>query len=99
MINDQFGKRIYEGNRVVMSIGGQMMCGIVTKIDEGNVVLAGVNGTKARQGKMVVEFDWNLQWNPAMGDRLGGVILSMDQPEVCNADFETPRTKGESSTQ
>ena len=91
MPRDRFGMKIYEGNRVMMSFGDKLLCGIVTKIDDPRVDLVSANGAKPqpRHGHMVVLFDFNFAWNQQSGDVFEPLVLSMDQP-VGKAAHERP---------
>jgi hypothetical protein len=87
-LKDALGTKIYEGNRVAISLGGAIYTGIVKKVEDGGLALVG-NGTQAiRQGEIVLEVQVVLNWVPGP-DRLTNVFLTMNQDTAGKAAFET----------
>ncbi len=93
-MKDALGTKIYEGNRVAISLGGQMYTGIVKKVSDGGLALAGNGQQAVRPGEMVIEVQVVMNWDPRF-DRLNNVFLTMNQDVVGNAAFEMPNAGNE----
>lgn len=93
---DKFGKRIYEGNRLALEIGGKMLCGVVAKIDEGGSPLVAKNGNPmhGRPGALLILVEVQYMFDPRGDGRCNDLILTMDQPNIGKLAFEIPPGTG-----
>ena len=89
-MKDALGTKIYEGNRVAISLGGAIYTGIVKKLEEGGLSLVGNGNQAIRKGEIVLGVDVVLNWMPGP-DRLTNVFLTLNQDVAGNAAFETPQ--------
>ena len=91
MIKDNFGMRIFEGNRVIAEFNGKMVHGIVKSIDDGGPSLEAQR--VIRPGHMVVNVELHFTWMPKPNAKLEDVIVTLAQPATDKDHFEIPKTQ------
>lgn len=89
MPQDQFGTKIYQGNRVVFKAPNEMLTGIVTLIEEGKISLSAPDGARQRPSHMVIMADIHIYWDPNSNGTIGSVVVAMAQPDVKDLAFST----------
>jgi len=90
MPKDQFGTKIYPGNRVVLNAPQGMISGIVTQIDEGKISLTDSTGAKQRPGHIVVMCDLHIMFDPNADPTIGALAVTMAQRDDSRDAFEVP---------